>query len=147
MYCSTFNETEKVNYISLPTTIDVNINAQGATPWVNGQQYYMTVYSPNMNFHVYDASMYPDLNPYPAIPSACGDNDPDCTQLCAQHPEANIPSTQPASLPSTNTISIVFIHGFKPGPNAANTISGYKPTKGDGSGFDCTDYWGDAKTF
>ena len=50
----------------------------------------MTVYSPNMNFHVYDASMYPDLNPYPAIPSACGDNDPDCTQLCAQHPEANI---------------------------------------------------------
>ena len=99
LYCSTFNGTEKVNDFSLPTTIDVNTIA-----WykhrVNGQQYYMSMYSPNMHFDIYDASMYPDLNPYPAIPSACGDNDPDCTQLCAQHPEANIPSgTIPAQFP------------------------------------------------
>ncbi len=95
VYCSTLNETEKVNYISLPTTIDVNIMAFGMRDNIP-----TTVYSPSINFHVYDASMYPDLNPYPAIPSACGDNDPNCTQLCAQHPEANIPSDKiPAQYP------------------------------------------------
>ncbi len=90
VYCSTFNEMEKVNYISLPTTIDMNIIATGDV--VNGSGYWNYAYSPNMNFHVYDASMYPDLRPYPAIPSACGENDPNCTQLCARHPEVNIPS-------------------------------------------------------
>jgi hypothetical protein len=146
VYCSTFNEAEKVNSVSLPTTIDVNILAFGGTPWV-GNEFYRTVYSPNRNFHVYDASMYPDLNPSPALPSACGDNDPDCTQLCARHPDADIPSTQPASLPSSGTPSIVFIHGFKPGPDAPGKTPPYTPTKGDGSGFSCTEYWGDAKTF
>ncbi len=92
LYCSTFNETEKVNYISLPTSVDMNIMAFGTGS--------AGVYSPNRNFHVYDASMYPDLNPYPSLPSACGENDPNCTQLCAQHPEANIPSdTIPAQYP------------------------------------------------
>ena len=97
VYCSSFNETEKVNYISLPTTIDVNIMAGGeVTVGIEP----LGAYSPNLNFHVYDASMYPDLHPYPALPSACGENDPNCTQLCARHPEANIPSdTIPAQYP------------------------------------------------
>jgi hypothetical protein len=96
VYCSTLDGTEEVNNISLPTDVNVNLKAFGGTPWV-GNEYYRTVYSPSINFHVYDASMYPDLHPYPALPSACGDNDPNCTQLCARHPEADIPSsTMPA---------------------------------------------------
>ena len=97
VYCSTLtlNGTDMVNYISLPTTIDINIMASGQT--LDGSS---NVYSPNINFHVYDASMYPDLHPYPSIPSACGENDPNCTQLCARHPEATIPAdTIPAQYP------------------------------------------------
>ncbi len=123
VYCSTLNETEKVNYISLPTTIDVNIHAFGRE---SGQGQPASTYSSNRNFHVYDASMYPDLNPYPAISSACGDNDPDCTQLCARHPEANIPSdTMPAQYPEARPPSPAHRHkGLKGGVIAGIVIGG-----------------------
>jgi hypothetical protein len=58
-----------------------------------------------------------------------------CDQTCS-----------PTKPPAPGTLSIVFIHGFKAGPEA-NTPIGYTLTKGDGSGFNCTEYWGDAKTF
>ena len=123
VYCSSFNETEKVNYISLPTTIDVNIMAGGeVTVGIEP----LGAYSPNLNFHVYDASMYPDLHPYPALPSACGENDPNCTQLCARHPEANIPSdTMPAQYPEARPPSPAHRHkGLKGGVIAGIVIGG-----------------------
>ena len=101
VYCSTLNETGEVNYISMPTSTDLNIVALGEQ-LEPGQQLPTIAYSANLNFHVYDASMYPDLHPYPALPSACGENDPNCTQLCARHPEANIPSDKiPAQYPES----------------------------------------------
>ena len=60
VYCSTINGTGEVSNTSLPTDVNVNLKAFGGTPWV-GDEYYITVYSSNINFHVYNASMYPDL--------------------------------------------------------------------------------------
>jgi hypothetical protein len=58
------------------------------------------------------------------------------------------PATDTPSTPAADAPSIVFVHGYKPGPNTPEGSKiPYTPTKGDGSGFNCTDYWDDAKTF